>query len=506
MKESLNQSPTRADTLTMNRVSAAAMPQAPVLGLAAQTWMLRGWLIFSDALVLLAAFRAAYWVRFDLQLTLAPDVVPDPAFYPSLAALFVPLWLATLGAFGLYDGRNKLGGIEESSRAFNACSAATMLVIVATFFMPAFVLSRLWLMSAWFLSFVAIAGNRFVARRIVYASRRVGWLLTPAVIVGTNEEAETLARFLADWRLTGVRLVGFVPSEEAEERSDLAGLRALGRFGDVRSIVERHGVQDVIVAITGIEREQLLWLCEELDSCETVSLRLSSGLYELLTTRLSVRNYGTVPLLRLDKFRLTRAEAVIKALIEYPVTVVGLLVLSPLFLAIAALIKLDSPGPIFHRRRVLGVSAQAFDAFKFRTMHVDGDAVLARHPEAAALLKANHKLKDDPRVTRVGQWLRRYSLDELPQLINVMLGQMGLVGPRMIAPHEADMYGRHRLNLLTVKPGITGLWQVSGRSDLTYDERVQIDMLYVRNYSIWLDLQILFIQTIPAVLRGRGAY
>jgi lipopolysaccharide/colanic/teichoic acid biosynthesis glycosyltransferase len=155
---------------------------------------------------------------------------------------------------------------------------------------------------------------------------------------------------------------------------------------------------------------------------------------------------------------------------------------------------------------VLGVTGRPFDAFKFRTMYVNGDELLAKAAGASEALRENHKLKDDPRVTGAGRWLRRFSLDELPQLFNVLLGQMALVGPRMISPEEAPKYGRQRLNLLTVKPGITGLWQVSGRSDLSYEERVRIDMYYVRNYSVWLDLQILFVETLPAVLRGKGAY
>jgi len=152
------------------------------------------------------------------------------------------------------------------------------------------------------------------------------------------------------------------------------------------------------------------------------------------------------------------------------------------------------------------IGGRHFNAYKFRTMYVDGDTILQRSPELAAELRSNHKLKRDPRVTRVGRWLRRYSLDELPQLFNVLLGQMALVGPRMISPQEAEKYGRHKLNLLSVKPGITGLWQVNGRSELSYEERVKLDMYYIRNYSVWLDLQILLVQTLPAVIRGQGAY
>jgi lipopolysaccharide/colanic/teichoic acid biosynthesis glycosyltransferase len=188
------------------------------------------------------------------------------------------------------------------------------------------------------------------------------------------------------------------------------------------------------------------------------------------------------------------------------VILLALPMLLPLFVLIAILIKFDSPGPIFYRRRVLGIGGKEFDALKFRTMYVNGNEILARHPQLMAELQQNHKLKNDPRITRVGRWLRSLSLDELPQLINVLLSEMSLVGPRMISPGERLQYGQMQLNLLTVKPGLTGLWQVSGRSDLSYAERVQLDMHYIRNYTIWLDLQILFFQTIPAVLRRTGAY
>jgi len=280
----------------------------------------------------------------------------------------------------------------------------------------------------------------------------------------------------------------------------------LGPLEEIRRIVREHGIEDLIVAITALKREQLLELCESINSIRGVHLRLSSGLYELLTTGLTVRTNGGVPLVTVNKVRLTAGETVSKTALEYSLALVGLLALSPVLLLLAILIKLDSRGPVLYRRRVLGVSGRRFDAFKFRTMHVNGDDLLGGHTDLREQLKNEHKLKEDPRVTRVGRWLRKLSLDELPQLFNVVLGQMALVGPRMITAEEAETYGRHRLDLLTVKPGITGLWQVSGRSDLSYEERVRLDMYYIRNYSVWLDFQILFVQTLPAVIRGRGAY
>jgi lipopolysaccharide/colanic/teichoic acid biosynthesis glycosyltransferase len=237
-----------------------------------------------------------------------------------------------------------------------------------------------------------------------------------------------------------------------------------------------------------------------------ITMSLSSGLYEIFTTGMQVRTKNSVPLMSLNRVRLDPIELTLKKALDYLVILVAAPTLLLVFATIGLLVKLDSPGPIFYRRRVLGVGGKEFDAFKFRTMVINGDEVLAQHPDKLAELKATHKLKDDPRVTRMGTFLRRTSLDELPQIINVLLGQMSLVGPRMIHPDEGAMYGELKSNLLTVKPGLTGLWQVSGRSDISYAERIHLDMHYIRNYTIWLDLQILFFQTLPAVFAKRGAY
>ena len=154
---------------------------------------------------------------------------------------------------------------------------------------------------------------------------------------------------------------------------------------------------------------------------------------------------------------------------------------------------------------MMGLNGKQFYALKFRTMIINGDEILEKYPELKEELTRNHKLKNDPRITRIGALLRKYSLDELPQLFNVLKRDMTLVGPRMISPEEVAMYKQFDMNLLTVLPGLTGLWQVSGRSDISYEERVRLDMYYIRNWSLWLDLQLIF-QTIPVVLNGHGAY
>jgi len=183
----------------------------------------------------------------------------------------------------------------------------------------------------------------------------------------------------------------------------------------------------------------------------------------------------------------------------------GLILLAPFLAIIALIVKLDSPGPVIYRRRVLGKGGREFDAFKFRTMVVNGDEILAAHPELLAQWRREQKITNDPRITRSGHWLRKFSLDELPQLVNVLRGEMSLVGPRIIAPVELPHFGEFGPERLSVKPGLTGLWQISGRADLPYSERLRLDKAYVRNRSLWLDLKILFL-TIPVTLLGKGAY
>jgi len=200
------------------------------------------------------------------------------------------------------------------------------------------------------------------------------------------------------------------------------------------------------------------------------------------------------------------AHSGVKRALDFLVALMGTIVLSIfLFAPIALLIRLDSPGPVVYRRRVVGLNGREFDAFKFRTMVANADEYLHSRPSMLLQYQKSVKLRQDPRVTRLGQRLRRLSIDELPQLFNVLRGEMSLVGPRMVTLAELEKYGVYTPKLLTVRPGVTGLWQVSGRQDVSYDTRIQHDMDYIDNWSFLLDLKIL-LKTVPAVLGMRGAY
>jgi exopolysaccharide biosynthesis polyprenyl glycosylphosphotransferase len=462
-------------------------------------------LLLSDTLAAATAFRIAYLVRFRTELPFFQYVIPSQAFYEKLVMFFVPTWIFIYLLVGMYNKENLLGGAEEYSLVFRGTIYGLLIVIFVSFIDPALLIARGWLLLAWFFILGLTGFGRFIIRRIIYRLRRRGFFLAPAIIIGANSEGELLAEQLSNEVASGLRLIGFVDETKQSGETRGNGLEVLGSLEQLDSLLDHYQIEELIVSTSALPREKRLWLFERFGLVNGLNLRMSSGLYEIITTGLHVREFAFVPLVRVNKARLTGVERFIKISMDYIITLPLLIFLSPFVMLFGIAIKLDSKGPIIHRRRVMGVNRQQFNAYKFRTMSIDGDEILESYPEMKSELEHNHKLKTDPRITRVGKLLRKFSLDELPQLFNVLKGEMSLVGPRMISPEEMVKYNQWGINLLTVRPGITGLWQVSGRSDLSYAERVKLDMHYIRNWTIWLDMRLLW-QTIPVVIWGKGAY
>ena len=464
-------------------------------------------LVMSDLIMILISLHLAYIVRFQLSIPIFQlDVAPSFDYYRKVQLIFVPVLLIIFALRGLYIQNNLLGGTKEYADLFGGVSIGILFVITTGFIIPEFVLARGWLLSAWVLVFFFCTLGRFTLRRLVYWVRRKGLTLKPALIVGANDEGRLLAQQLSNNKASGFKIMGFIDELDQVNQDIGDGLRCLGRVENIEAIVDAYGIEEIILASNAISsKDNLLSIFKRFGVRNDLSLRFSTGLYEIITTGVTVNSYAYVPLVKINPVRLTGPDKVVKKFFDFILTIPGLILISPLLLLIAILIKIDSPGPILFRRRVLGVNGKEFDAYKFRTMFVNGDEILERYPELKAKLSEDHKIKNDPRITRIGKLLRKFSLDELPQLINVLKGDMSLVGPRMISPAEIKKFDQWDINLLTVRPGITGLWQVSGRSDISYDERVRLDMYYIRNWNIWIDVQILF-QTIPAVLKCRGAY
>ncbi|MDM8529460.1 sugar transferase [Anaerolineales bacterium HSG24] len=470
-------------------------------------------LILSLILVDLAMLTIAFLLAPPILSIIQHGEILTPITAPHSTLIFwlVPLWIIIFWSFGLYNRRNLFSGTDEYASVLNACTLGMMFIaffdsdLITSVFSSELITSRRMLIISWILTSFCVGIGRFTVRRIVRAMRTNGFFAVNVLIVGANEEGQAIAQQLNANPRSGINIIGFVDDKLKSGAEVLPDLFVLGSTESVDILVNQGGIHELIIPTTALPREKLLRLIKAFVGYDHLTIRLSSGLYEILTTGVQVQKINGVPLISINKVRLTGPDLLIKRALDVVVSLAVLPVLFLIVLPIAIIIRLESPGPILHRRRVIGVGGREFDAFKFRTMFIDGDERLKKRPDLLLELQENFKLKDDPRITSTGKFLRPKSLDELPQIINVLWGQMSLIGPRMITAEEQDKYGKWRTNLITVKPGITGLWQVSGRSNLSYEDRVMLDMHYIRNYTIWMDISILW-WTIPAVFLKRGAY
>ncbi len=468
-------------------------------------------LVIADSLMLSLAFWISYTLRFDAVTSVffAADGAQDVFFYRNAIFLVVPAWLFLFRLFKMYDTSLLFHGHQEYTNLFNASTIGILLVILMMFLDPSLIIARAWVLMAWLLSVFLVGIERFFVRRMVYSARRNGHFLTPTYVVGANAEGIAIAEQLISMPNIGINVIGFIDDYMQVGEEVVPGVTVHGSSQRAEELCAKFGIERMIVATSGVERENLLNMFKRFVNVDDVAVWLSSGMYEMLTTGVRVQDIGSMAMISVNRVRLTGINVILKTLLDYGGALAGLILLSPIFLTIVLIMKRTDPGPIFHRRRVVGVGGKQFDAFKFRTMVVNADEVLREllenDPIAREEYERDFKLKDDPRITRIGRFLRKTSVDELPQLLNVLRGEMSIVGPRMITLEEVQRYGQWDMNIHTVKPGITGLWQISGRSDISYAERVQLDMHYIRNYSIWLDLQIIF-WTVPAVAFGWGAY
>jgi exopolysaccharide biosynthesis polyprenyl glycosylphosphotransferase len=405
-----------------------------------------------------------------------------------------------LASFGVYAIARRAPA-DEARRIANAAMVTLgvwLLLFVAVSRGPV----RIdWLAGWWTLAFLLILSTRYGWHKYLGRQRARGRLRFRTLVVGTNGEAANLVEVLKRPRsgfdpmgvATATPLVGDLPFD----------LPVLGDVDSLSKIVDDAGVECVFIASTAVRGAQLKTISKVLRGHD-VEVRMSANMTDILASRLHLQQIENTLALSLQPVRLTGPQALAKRVFDIGVASGTLLVLSPVLLAVAAAIRLGS-GPVFFRQTRIGMKGRPFQMYKFRTMIPDADqwlAMLADRNEADGPL---FKMRDDPRVTRVGRLLRRWSIDELPQLINVIRGDMSLVGPRPALPSEVMAYEDWHRDRLEVRPGMSGLWQVKGRSELAFDEAVRMDLFYIENWSVVYDLYILF-KTPHAVVSRRGAY
>jgi exopolysaccharide biosynthesis polyprenyl glycosylphosphotransferase len=465
-------------------------------------WLIRRVLLFADVLGLTLAFMAAQFL-----FTPAGEIDQRAEVLLFLATL--PGWILVAKLYGLYDhdeARTDHSSVDDFVGVFHLASVGAWLLAACALLTSSIDLQLRKVVLFWALAIVLVTCSRAVGRAFVRRDRRYK---QNTVIVGAGAVGQLLGRKFHNHPEYGINLVGFVDDEPRGCRPDLGHLTLLGGPDRLPEIIRDYDIERVVIAFSNDSHERTLELVRSLKG-SYVQVDVVPRLFELLSPRVELYAVEGLPLVGLPPAALARSSRIVKRTMDVALSAAGLVLLTPFFAVAAALIKLDSPGPVFFRQVRMGEAGRPFRIFKFRTMTADADARKAevahlnRHARAGGDPRM-FKIEDDPRVTRVGRVLRRFALDELPQLINVVKGEMSLVGPRPLIlaedAHVAD-WARDRLDL---KPGMTGLWQSLGGSAIPFEEMIRLDYVYVTSWSLWNDLRLL-VGTVPVLLRPRGSY
>jgi exopolysaccharide biosynthesis polyprenyl glycosylphosphotransferase len=428
----------------------------------------------------------------------------SPVVLIAVTAVGMPAaWLLMLWAHGAYQARYLGLGSDEFKRVVKAAVTLTALICFLAFTVKA-PLSRWAVSTTLVLTLVLTIMLRYAARKVLHKVRRGGRAVHRLLLVGTLGEALSVYRITTRNPYAGLHPVGICLSEGRSERGDKTPVPVFEGLKDVLDRAEELKADTIAVCgHRGMSADNLRRLAWHLEGTG-IELVVAPSLTNIAGPRVHIRPVEGLPLLHVEEPTISGLGWMLKGLLDRGTATLGLLLLSPLFAVAALAIRATSPGPVFFRQSRAGRGGGTIQVWKFRTMYVDAEqrlAELMQQNETDGLL---FKMKEDPRITRVGHWLRRTSIDELPQLINVVVGEMSLVGPRPLPVRDADFLGDVRRRLL-VRPGITGLWQVSGRSNLSWEDAVRLDLYYVDNWSLVFDATIMW-KTLFVVLRRDGAY
>jgi Undecaprenyl-phosphate galactose phosphotransferase WbaP len=459
-------------------------------------------LCLSDVFIIASCFVISYFIRSILLVNYIPLFQPIQhsinlylAAWPVLA-----LWLIIFAYEGLYPSIGISYWEEVFSVQKSNFTAFVILVVLSFITRTSVNYSRPVIIIAFFISVIMLPVGRKLMRTFLI---KTGLWTRDVILVGSAEDIHQVVCNLRKHPDFGLKPLGaFIEGG----KTNISGIEI---YGEIKEIPQKRiRADEVIVALRGASSERLTEIVEISTSIAPV-VHIIPDLYGLASTGVTTHDLDGMLLLEMEDRLARLRNRTMKKAFDIAMSVIALIIFSPVFLAIVIIIKMDSRGPsVFGHKRV-GKGGSAFTCYKFRTMVVNAQEVLQdllqKDPEAKQQWDQDFKLKDDPRITRIGSLLRKTSLDELPQLFNVLKGEMSLVGPRPIVEEEIGRYGNKAKYFFKVTPGITGLWQVSGRNDIDYDERVMLDEYYAKNWSLWLDIEII-IRTFGAVLKKEGAY
>jgi len=463
-------------------------------------------LIVFDIAALLSSIFLAYLIRKDILLYIHPafrmGTFPFSTYlvnYP----YFLGLWVVILAYERLYTKRFALG--EEIKRLWKGASCSFLIIMVLTFAVRISMnVSRTVIVLAWVLSLFLLPTFRLIAKRIL---NKAGCWQRNMLILGAGRTGEMVLGRLKGNKNMGYEPVGFLDDDEAKLGKKIGGVKVLGKLSQIKSWVQKKKVGDVVIAMPGVSRKKLL---EVMSLCEGVvdEIKVIPDMFGLATVGVKAEDLDGILLFNMEWNLAKPHNIFIKRVIDIMLSFLAIAISSPLMLFISIKIRRGSEGPAIFAQKRLWKEETTFDFLKFRSMYLNEEKRLKRFLKENSQAKKEWeefaKIKSgDPRVTELGRWLRKYCLDELPQLVNVFLGKMSLVGPRPYLPREYEKMGEYKKTILKALPGMAGLWQVSGKNELTFEDRLKLEEYYVRNWSLWLDF-IILLKTVRVVWRGGG--
>lgn len=483
----------------------------------------------TDVTLTITSFVVAFYLRHQEAmlyrtqsgaLTWSREFAP----YAVLLPLVIPIRLILLRYYDLYRVRGEFSIVEDVARVFKATAIGSLLIVAAAFMYRGgiayrtFSYSRGLFLFDFFLALLSMGTVRMLLRGGQTWVRRRGINLIPTLIVGRGPEAALCIQEMRARPELGYRVIGIVENGRIDLSvpASFAGVPVIATLENLPEAIRESGANEVIISDPNVPGEALFDVMIQTGRRRGVEFRIAPTLLNCLPSKTEIDQVGSLPMVTLFRSPLSSSARLAKRVSDLMIATVTLTMLAPLWLLIALLIKLDSRGPVFYRQERVGMDGRVFLFYKFRTMRAGTDD--ARHREYQRMYitgqpdsnlgdaeRPAYKLRGDERVTRLGRVLRKTSFDELPQLFNVLRGDMSVVGPRPPIPYEVESYQLWHRKRLDMKPGITGLWQVSGRNRLPFDEMVRMDLYYIENWSLLLDVKIIM-QTLPVMLRGDDAY
>jgi len=456
---------------------------------------------FVDVLIIVCSLYAAYGLRYgEIDL----NIFDYPKQFQILLPIYLVVWIYLSNRFQLYSSKRMISFYQE---ALDVCKTTIICLAIATippFFIREYPLSRLFLLYLWVLQTGTLILFRFALRKGLKYLRSRGYNYREILIIGRNNRSAQLCNMIKGSPELGLRILGFLDAPNGKSNGSFLNYELIGGLDDLEGILRNKIVDEVFVFLPiksfYSEIDKILHICENIG----VEVKIPTDLFSLKLAKSTVSRYGTVSVIDLYTSPKITCQLLIKRLVDITASAVLLILISPLFAVVSILIKGTSTGSVFFKQQRVGYNGRRFNCLKFRTMVENAEAL------QKDLLRLNEmdgpvfKIKNDPRVTQVGKLLRKTSIDELPQLINVLKGDMSLVGPRPPIPSEVSQYVLKDLRRLSMRPGITCLWQVNGRNAIPFEKWMELDREYIDNWSLMLDFKIL-VKTFPAVLKRSGA-